>query len=155
MLRNSTAPLEKMPREPYGSLLPTPIASKNEVRQPASASSWTGSRQPHSPRDTPPSKTRSYNRPGREPAVKFEPDTVKLQESCKRHRGTCFAVDWIAVVFKNGVTKEAPLRPLDSNEVDQMNFPGGFEPHQAYDGFISKIGDRYECELCKGDKKAH
>ena len=64
-------------------------------------------------------------------------------------------MDWIVVVFKYGVTKEALLRPLDSNEVDQMDFPGGFEPHQAYEGFISKIGDRYECGLCKEGKEAH
>ena len=154
-LPNSTAPLRVIPQEPYGSLFLTSVASKNKIRQPASASSRAAYRQRHSPRDTPPSKTRSYNRPGRELAVKFEPDAVKLQESCERHRGSSFAVDWIAVVFKYGVTKEALLRPLDSNEVDQMDFPGGFEPHQAYDGFISKIGDRYECGLCKEGKEAH
>jgi hypothetical protein len=52
----------------------------------------------------------------------------------RTHRGSSFAV---VVVLKHGVTKEALLRPLDSNEVDQMDFHGGFEPRQAYDSFIS------------------
>jgi len=53
----------------------------------------------------------------------------------------------------HGVITEALLRFLDSKEIDEMNFPGGFEPHQAYDGFISKRGDRYECGLCKEGKR--
>ena len=36
-----------------------------------------------------------------------------------------------------------------------MKFPGGFEPRQAYDGFLSKVGDFYECGLCKDGRKAH
>ena len=36
-----------------------------------------------------------------------------------------------------------------------VNFPGGFEPRQAYDGFISKIGDRYECGLWKEGKRMY
>jgi len=58
-------------------------------------------------------------------------------------------------VFKYGVTKEALLRNLDRNEIDQMDFPSGFEPRQAYDGFLSMIGDRYECGLCKEGKETH
>jgi len=38
-----------------------------------------------------------------------------------------------------GVTTEALRRVLERKEIDEMNFPGGFEPHQAYDGFISKL----------------
>jgi len=149
---NSTASLGKVSQE-YGSLPATSIAWSHEVCQPAA--SQAAYRRTPSPRETPASKTRSYNRPGREPAVKFEPDAIKLQASCKRHRGSSFAVDWIVVVFKHGVTKEALLRPLDSNEVDQMDFPGGFEPRWAYDGFIFKIGDRYECGMCKEGKETH
>jgi len=52
-----------------------------------------------------------------------------------------------------GVTIEALLRALERKEVDEMNFPGGFEPHQAYDGFIAKVGERYECGLCKEGKR--
>jgi hypothetical protein len=58
-------------------------------------------------------------------------------------------------VLKHGVTKEALLHPLDSSEVDQMAFHGGFEPRQAYDGFISKTGDWYERGLCKEGKETH
>jgi len=52
-----------------------------------------------------------------------------------------------------GVTKEALIRALSRKEIDEMSFSGGFEPCQAYDGFISKIGDYYECGLCKDGKK--
>ena len=48
-----------------------------------------------------------------------------------------------------GVTTEALFRLLKRKEIESMNFPGGFEPHQAYDRFISKVGERYECGLCK------
>src|SRR5258706_1225108 len=150
---NSTASLGEMSQGPYGSLNTSSTGSNHEVRQ--LASSWAAYPQPHYPRDTPPSKARCYNRPGREPAVKFEPDAAKLQEACERYRGSSFAVDWIVVVFRHGVTTEALFRPLDSNEIDQMNFPGGFRPRQAYDGFISKIGGLYECGLCKEGKKTH
>ena len=150
---NSTASLGEMSRGSYGSLTASTTESDHEVRQPPS--SRAAYRQPHFPRDTPPSRARSYNRPGKELAVKFEPDAAKLQESYKRHRESSFAIEWIVVVFKYGVTKEALLRPLDSNEIDNMNFPGGFDPRQAYDGFISKIGDWYECGLCKEGKETH
>ena len=153
MFWNSTESLGGMSQGPYGILNTFSTTSNHEVRQPTS--SRAAYCQPHCPRNTPPSNARSYNRPGREPAVNFEPNAAKLRESCERYRGSSFAVDWIVVVFRHGVTKEALLRPLNSNEIDQMNFPGGFEPRQAYDGFISKIGDLYECGLCKEGKKTH
>jgi len=54
-----------------------------------------------------------------------------------------------------GVTKEALVRALNRKEIDEMSFSGGFEPRQAYDGFISKVGDYYECGLCKDGKRVH
>jgi hypothetical protein len=90
-----------------------------------------------------------YNRPGKEPAAEFEPNPVKLRESCERNGGSAFAVDWTLVVFKHGVNKEALLRSLNRSEIGRMHFRGGFVPRQAYDGFISKIGDRFECGLCE------
>jgi len=54
-----------------------------------------------------------------------------------------------------GVTKEALIRALSRKEIDEMSFSGGFEPRQAYEGFISKVGDYYECGLCKDGKKVH
>ena len=111
--------------------------------------------QPHLPREPPPSEARRY-RPGKEPAAEFEPNPLKLRESCERDGGNAFAVDWTLVAFHYGVTKEALVRSLDRGEIGRMKlkFPGGFEPRQAYDGFISKIGDRYECGLCKEGKRA-
>jgi len=74
----------------------------------------------------------------KEPADKFEPDATKLQESCQRLGGDALAIDWILVVSKHGASKDALIRTLDPNELDQMDFPGGFQPRQAYDGFFSK-----------------
>src|SRR5258706_14119015 len=92
------------------------------------------------PRDTPMPEERSYDRPGRNPAAPFQPDLVKLEESCGRGAGSTFAVDWIRSTFKYGVTTEALYRVLGRKEIDEMVFPGGFEPHQAYDRFISTEG---------------
>ena len=118
-----------------------------------SPSSWPAHLQPHPPRESPSPEPRRY-RPGKEPAAEFEPNPINLRESCKRDGGSAFAVDWTLVVFHHGVTKEALVRTLDRGEIGRMvNFPGGFEPRQAYDGFISKIGDRYECGLCKEGKR--
>ncbi len=106
-----------------------------------------------SPHDAPMPEEKSYDRPGKNPAAPFQPDPVKLEESCRRARGSTFAVDWIRSTFKYGVTTEALLRVLERKEIDEMEFPGGFEPHKAYDGFISKVGPRYECGLCKEDNR--
>jgi len=115
--------------------------------------SWAESSQPRPPHHTPVPEERSCDRPGKKPAAPFQPDPLKLEESCRQAGGTTFAVDWIISIFKYGVTTEALLRTLKRTEIDQMNFPGGFEPYQAYDGFISKVGDRYECGLCKEGKR--
>ena len=111
--------------------------------------SWAVPSQPPLLYDTPMLEERSYDRPGKKPAAPFQPDPLKLEESCRCAAGSTFAVNWIVATFKHGVTTEALLRVLERKEIDEMNFPGGFEPHQAYDGFISKVGARYECGLCK------
>ena len=103
----------------------------------------------HRPRDTPTPEERSYDRPGRKPAAQFQPNPLILEESCRRAGGSTFAVDWVISTFQHGVTTEALHRVLERKEIDEMDFPGGFEPHQAYDGFISKVGARYQCGLCK------
>ncbi len=64
-----------------------------------------------------------------------------------------FATDWILVAFKYGVTVGVLSRVLTPQEITAMNFAGGFEPRQVYDGFITKVGDYFECGLCKEDKK--
>ena len=111
--------------------------------------------QPHLPCEPPPSEAIRYKQ-GKEPAATFEPNPLKLHESCERNGGNAFAVDWTLVAFNGGVTKEALVRTLDRGEIGRMKvtFPGGFEPRQAYDGFISKLGERYECGLCKEGKRA-
>jgi len=114
---------------------------------------------PHLPRESPLLSEARRFRPGKEPAAEFEPNPVKLHDSCERDGGDPFAVAWTLVVFSRGVTKEALVRTLDRAEIGRMEsasasgFPGGFEPRQAYDGFISKIGDRYECGLCREGKR--
>jgi len=108
--------------------------------------------QPNLSHEPAPSRPRRY-RPGKEPAAEFEPNPAKLRDSCERDGGNAFAVAWTLVVFNHGVTKEALIRTLERSEIGRMNFPGGFEPRQAYDGFISKIGDHYECGLCNEAKR--
>jgi hypothetical protein len=111
-----------------------------------------------SPRLTPNTSVaeeRSYDRPGKKPAAYFQRDPLKLQESCRQAGGSPFAVDWIVPIFKYGVTTEALVRVLKRKEIDEMNFAGGFRPHQAYDGFISKAGQLYECGLCKEGRRTH
>jgi hypothetical protein len=108
---------------------------------------------PRLPCDTLLLEERVYDRPGKKPAAQFQPDPLKLEETCRQTEGSAFAVDWIISTFKYGVSTEALLRVLGRTEIDKMNFPGGFEPHQAYDGFISKVGKRYECGLCREGKR--
>ena len=123
------------------------IAPFRTIRVPATSRALPS--QPLLLRGTQAPEERSYDRPGKKRASHFQPDPFKLEESCRRAGGSAFAVDWIISTFKYGVTIEALLRVLERKEIDEMNFPGGFEPHQAYDGFISKVGGRYECRLCK------
>ena len=109
--------------------------------------------QPRLPHYTPVPKDRSYDRPGKKPAATFQPDPLKLEEYCRQAGGSAYAVDWIIPTFMHGVNKEALLCFLKRKEIDEMDFLGGFEPHQAYDGFISKVGNRYKCGLCKEGKR--
>jgi hypothetical protein len=99
------------------------------------------------------SNKRVYDRPGKKPAAEYEHDPIKLQASCQLRGGTDFACQWIPTVFKNGVTLEALVRPLELTEIERMNFRGGFEPTLAYDGFIQKSEDGFECCLCRVDKR--
>lgn len=99
------------------------------------------------------SKCRVYDRPGKKPAAEYEPDPLKLQTLCQLRGGTDFACQWIPTVFKNGVTLEALIRPLEFTEIESMNFPGGFAPSLAYDGFLKKAGDGVECCLCAVDRR--
>ena len=130
--------------------------------QPLGSNHQLGS--PHPTPSTGPSSRRSsslpngrcYDRPGKKPAADSECDPVKLHDKICRGRGDSnFATDWTLIVFKYGVTIDVLRRVLTPQEITAMNFTGGFEPRQVYDGFITKIGDRYFCGLCKEDKMTH
>src|SRR5258706_951568 len=100
--------------------------------------------------------SRCYDRPGKKPAADLERDPIRLHDKICRERGESnFATDWILIVFKYEVTVGVLSRILTPQEITAMNFAGGFEPRQVYDGFITKVGDYYECGLCKEDKKAY
>ena len=55
--------------------------------------------QPLLPRGTPVPEERRYDRPGKKPAAPFEPDALKLEESCRQAGGSAFAIDWIIPTF--------------------------------------------------------
>jgi len=92
-------------------------------------------------------------RPGKKPEARYEPDPIKLEALCLQRGGTEFACQWIPIVFKDGVTREALLRRLNSNEIEIMNFRGGFEPSLAYEGFLQVAEGGFECCLCTVGKR--
>ena len=102
-------------------------------------------------------KERSYDRPGKKPAVPYRRDPLELQKLCQRRGGCDFAVDWIMVAFQRGVSLEALIRTLDPAEVENVDWSAsnGFQLRQAYDGFLVKIGHQFECGLCKEGKRTH
>lgn len=102
-------------------------------------------------------KARSYDRPGKKPAVPYRRDPLELRKHCERRGGCDFAVDWIMVAFQNGVSLEALIRTLDLTEVENAHCSAnnGFQLRQAYDGFLVKIDDQFECGLCKEGKRTH
>ena len=129
-----------------------PLGSNHQLGSPHPTPS-TG---PSAQRVSPLPNGRCYDRPGKKPAADPERDPIKLHDNIRRQRGDSnFATDWTLVVFKYGVTIDVLSRVLTSQEITAMNFAGGFEPRQMYDGFITKVGDYYECGLCKEDKKTY
>ena len=89
-----------------------------------------------------------FDKPGRKPAAEYESDSIKLRALCQRRGGTDFACEWILIAFKEGVTLGALTRRLKLTEIEAVNFPGGFELCFAYDGFLEKVDDSFECCLC-------
>src|SRR5258706_3085466 len=78
---------------------------------------------------------RCYDRPGKKPAADLERDPIKLHDNiCRERRVSNFSTDWILIVFKYGVTVDVLSRVLTPQEISAMNFAGGFEPRQVYDG---------------------
>ena len=89
-----------------------------------------------------------FDQPGRKQPAEYEADPSKLRASWQRRGGTDFACEWILVVFKDQVTLGALTRRLKLTEIEDVNFPGGFELCFAYDGFLEKVDDSFECCLC-------
>ena len=99
------------------------------------------------------SKCRVYDSPGKKPGAEYEPDPIKLQASCQLRGGTEFACQWVLTAFKGGVTLGALIRQLKLAEIECINFPGGFKLSLAYDSFLQKADDGFECCLCPVDKR--
>jgi len=102
-------------------------------------------------------KPRAYDRPGKKPAAPYECDPLELQKHCKRRGGSEFAVNWVTVTFKRVVSLDALVRTLDFAEVENADrgISNRFKLHQAYDGFLAKIGHHFECGLCEKGKRTH
>jgi len=99
---------------------------------------------------------RCYDRPGKKPAADFERDPIRLYDKICRGRGRSnFATDWTLVAFKFGITEGELRRVLTPQEISAIDFTGGFDLQHVYEGFITKVGDYYECGLCKEGKETY
>jgi hypothetical protein len=131
-------------------LLPSP---EDQAKYPQAQPRGVARHQPRIVHERQKSIRKVYDRPGRKPAAEYEPDPIKLEALCRQRGGTKFACQWIPRVFKDGVSLGALLRCLKLNEIERMNFQGGFEPCLAYDGFLQVAGDGFECCLCTVGKR--
>ena len=98
---------------------------------------------------------RVYDKPGKKPAAPYEPDLPRLQELSRQRGGQDFAIAWIPKAFKKGVTTNALSRTLSEDEINAVDHDHGFRLSQAYDGFLEKVEDRFECGLCGEEKRAN
>ena len=98
---------------------------------------------------------RVYDKPGKKPAAPYEPDLPRLQELSRQRGGEDFAIAWIVEIFMKGVTANALGRPLSEDEINAVGHDHGFRLAQAYDGFLEKVEDRFECGLCAEEKRAN
>jgi hypothetical protein len=98
---------------------------------------------------------RVYDKPGSKPAAPSELDLPRLQVLSRQRGGQDFAIGWIPKVFTRGVTADALSRTLSEDEVNAVDHDHGFRVVQAYDGFLEKVEDRFECGLCAEEKKAN
>ena len=135
------------------SLSPTPTVSSSPLAPSCSGPSYRYSDQLEPSYMLSKRELRVYARPEKRPAATYEPDPSKLRASCELCGGTDFACQWISTVFKDGVTQGALLRRLTLTEIERMNFPGGFTPSFAYDGFFQGIDNGFECCLCPVDNR--
>ena len=112
-------------------------------------------RQPSSSRKRRQALQRVYDKPGKKPAAPYEPDLPRLQELSRQRGGQDFAIAWIAKAFAEGATSGALTRTLSEDEVNAVHHDHGFRLSQAYDGFLEKVEDRFECGLCPEEKRAN
>ena len=98
---------------------------------------------------------RVYDKPGNKPPATYEPDLLRLQELSRQRGGQDFAIAWILKAFANGVTARALSRALSEDEIDAVDHDHGFRLSRAYDGFLEKVEDRFECGLCAEEKRAN
>ena len=98
---------------------------------------------------------RVYDKPGNKPAVAYEPDLPRLQERSRQRGGQDFAIAWIPKAFTKGVTAKALSRTLSEDEINAVDHDHGFRLSQAYDGFLEKVEDRFECGLCAEMKRVN
>ena len=98
---------------------------------------------------------RIYDKPRNKPAVPYEPNLPTLQELSRQRGGQDFAIAWILRAFTNGVTAKALSRALREDEINGVYHDHGFHLSQAYDGFLEKVDDRFECGLCAEEKRAN
>src|SRR5258706_9295644 len=98
---------------------------------------------------------RVYDKPGNKPAVAYEPNLPRLQELSRLRGGQDFAIAWIPKAFTEGVKANALSRTLPENEINAVDRDHGFRLSQAYDGFLEKVEDRFECGLCAEEKRAN
>jgi hypothetical protein len=143
-----TPSIKDLPQGSIAHRLPVP---NNRIGSPHAPN--TG---PSAQRESSLPKGRCYDRPGKKPAADLETDPIKLHDKlCQERGGNNYATDWALTVFMYGVDKDVLLRVLTPQEITVMNSTGSFEPRQVYDGFITKVGDHYECGLCKEDKETY
>ena len=98
---------------------------------------------------------RVYDKPGHKPAATYEGDLPRLQEISRQRGGEDFAIAWIPKAFTNGVTARALIRALTEDEINGVDHDHGFRLSQAYDGFLEKVENRFECGLCAEEKRAN
>ena len=98
---------------------------------------------------------RMYDKPGNKAPVAYEPDLPRLQELSRLRGGQDFAIAWIPKAFTKGVKANALRRTLTEDEISAVDHDHGFRLSRAYDGFLEKVEDRFECGLCAEEKRAN
>jgi hypothetical protein len=135
---------------------PAPAIHNNTDLVPSRQGAPTGPvRQQLSSRKRRQALQRVYDKPGNKPAVSFEADVSRLQVQSRQRGGQGSAIAWIPKVFTKGVTPEALRRTLHEDEINAVDHDHGFRLSQAYDGFLEKVEDRFECGLCAEEKRAN